>query len=97
MTAPARPAPLLDRSCERLVKRITGPSADSGNGTDVPVPALTDEEFFREPVPGCWSVRRRFGGPGPGASSLSGAGEWGRDTAAFPIRPHLRSPPWPGV
>jgi len=49
---------------------------------------MTDEELPWEPVPGCWSVRRRASGPEPRATVLVGAGEWGLD-AAFP------SAPWP--
>ncbi|HEY5821037.1 MAG TPA: DinB family protein [Propionibacteriaceae bacterium] len=33
---------------------------------------LTDEEYFAEPVPGCWSVRRR----GEGVAREVGSGEW---------------------
>jgi hypothetical protein len=40
---------------------------------------MTTEEFFWEPVPGSWSVRRRADGPGPRATWLVGAGDWGRD------------------
>jgi hypothetical protein len=36
---------------------------------------LTDAEYFWEPVPGCWSLRRRAGAP-PG-----GAGDWALDWA----------------
>ena len=32
---------------------------ESGNGTSVEVSPMTDEEYRWEPVPGCWSVRRR--------------------------------------
>jgi hypothetical protein len=48
---------------------------------------MRDEEYQWEPVPGCWSVRRRAGGPGPRATELIGAGEWGLDLT-WP-------PPWP--
>ncbi|MBV7673214.1 DinB family protein [Streptomyces halstedii] len=94
MTTPARLIPLLDQfdwASERLVRRMTGPFTDSGNGTDVPATAMTDEEFRWEPVPGCWSVRRRADGPGTGATTLSGTGGWGRDTAPFP---HPSPPPF---
>ncbi|MFJ4839486.1 DinB family protein [Streptomyces sp. NPDC088746] len=94
MNAPARLIPLLaqfDQSRERLTGRLSGPFVDSGNGTDVEVPALTDEEYRWEPVPDCWSVRLRSAGPGRGATVLTGAGEWGRDTAPFP---HPSPPPF---
>ncbi|MDF6022867.1 DinB family protein [Streptomyces sp. JH34] len=94
MSVPARLAPLLDQfdlSCERLGNRLAGPFVDSGNGTDVAVPALTDEEYLWEPVPDCWSVRPRGAGPGPHATFLTGAGGWGRDTAPFP---HPSPPPF---
>ncbi|MFG2874671.1 DinB family protein [Streptomyces sp. NPDC048337] len=93
MTAP-RLAPLLqqfDFARERLTARMTGPVMDSGDGTDTAVGgAMTDEEYFWEPVPDCWSVRRRAEGPGPRATLLAGApaGDWGRDTASYPH-------PWP--
>ncbi|XUL94444.1 hypothetical protein ACQ86D_49110 [Streptomyces galilaeus] len=61
---------------------------DSGDGTDTRVGPMTDEEYFWEPVPGCWSVRRRADGPGPRATVLEGQGDWGRDSAAYPH-------PWP--
>jgi hypothetical protein len=88
---PPRLAPLLDQfdfACERLSGRLTGPVMDSGDGTHTRVGAMTDEEYFWEPVPDCWSVRRRAGGPGVRATSLAGLGDWGRDAAAYPH-------PWP--
>ncbi|MFF2729487.1 DinB family protein [Streptomyces sp. NPDC058008] len=94
MNAPARLIPLLDQfdlARERLTGRLAGPFVDSGSGTDVEVPPLTDEEYLWEPVPGCWSVRRRDTGPGPGATALTGAGGWGRDTAPHP---HPSPPPF---
>ncbi|MFJ8922834.1 DinB family protein [Streptomyces sp. NPDC102415] len=94
MNAPARLIPLLDQfdlARERLTGRLAGPFVDSGSGTDVEVPPLTDEEYLWEPVPGCWSVRRRDTGPGPGANALTGAGAWGRDTAPHP---HPSPPPF---
>ncbi|MGW6745722.1 DinB family protein [Streptomyces sp. NPDC055025] len=93
-TPPARLVPLLgqfDFARERLAARLTGPVMDSGNGTDVEVGPLTDEEYLWEPVPDCWSVRRRSSGPGPRATLLSGAGDWGRDTAPMP---HPSPPPF---
>ncbi|MFE1774367.1 DinB family protein [Streptomyces sp. NPDC059008] len=86
-TPPPRLIPLLEQfdfAHRRLRDRLTGPHMDSGNGTDVPVDPLTDEEHLWEPVPGCWSVRRHGDGPGPRATHLDGAGEWGRDAAPFP-------------
>jgi len=84
MATPPRLVPLLEQydwACLRLLNRMTGPEADSGTGTAIPVQFMTDAEYLWEPVPGCWSVRRRADGPGPGATVLRGAGEWGRDSA----------------
>ncbi|MFE6042309.1 DinB family protein [Streptomyces sp. NPDC056452] len=94
MATPARLIPLLEQfdwARERLGNRMAGPVVDSGNGTDVEAPPMTDEEYLWEPVPDCWSVRRRTAGPGPRATSLAGTGDWGRDTAAFP---HPSPPPF---
>ncbi|GAA2274299.1 hypothetical protein GCM10010145_52190 [Streptomyces ruber] len=88
---PPRLVPLLqqfDFASKRLADRMTGPVVDSGDGTDTRVGPMTDEELFWEPVPGCWSVRRRADGPGPGAAFLAGTGGWGRDAAPYPH-------PWP--
>ncbi|MGW4233236.1 DinB family protein [Streptomyces sp. NPDC004980] len=93
-TPPARLIPLLEQfdwARERLGNRMTGPFVDSGNGTDVEAPVMTDEEYLWEPVPGCWSVRRRSAGPGPAATQLAGTGEWGRDTTP---PPHPSPPPF---
>jgi hypothetical protein len=82
MDTPPRLAPLLEQfdwGCLRLINRMTGPDADSGNGSPVAVEPLTDEEYLWEPVPGSWSVRPRAQGPAPRATWLVGAGEWGRD------------------
>src|SRR5579871_3783072 len=82
MDIPPRLAPLLEQydwGCLRLINRMTGPEVDSGNGAPVPVPPLTTAEYRWEPVPGAWSVRRRAEGPGPRATWLVGAGDWGRD------------------
>lgn len=81
---PPRLVPLLEQydwACLRLLNRMTGPEVDSGTGTPIPAPVMTDDEYLWEPVPGCWSVRRQADGPGPGANVLYGAGEWGRDWA----------------
>ncbi len=89
---PPRLTPLLaqyDHAAERLLARLEGPTVDSGDGSEVAVPALTDEEYLWEPVPGAWSVRRKTDGPGRGAAMLVGAGEWGRDGG----RPHPYPPP----
>ncbi|WP_327256274.1 DinB family protein [Streptomyces sp. NBC_01244] len=88
---PPRLVPLLaqfDFARTRLSGRMAGPVMDSGDGTDTEVGPMTDEEYFWEPVPDCWSVRRRADGPGPRATVLAGAGDWGRDAAAYPH-------PWP--
>ncbi|MFE7353477.1 DinB family protein [Streptomyces sp. NPDC057543] len=94
MTAPPRLVPLLqqfDFARGRLADRLTGPVVDSGDGTDVPAGPMTDEECLWEPVPDCWSVRPRSGGPGPHATLLTGAGNWGRDATPFP---HPFPPPF---
>ncbi|MGK4579329.1 DinB family protein [Kitasatospora sp. HPMI-4] len=94
MTTPPRLIPLLqqfDFARKRLTDRMAGPLMDSGNGVDVEVGPLSDEEYRWEPVPGCWSVRRRADGPGPGATTLVGAGDWGRD---FAPSPHPSPPPF---
>ncbi|MFG3116608.1 DinB family protein [Streptomyces sp. NPDC048197] len=91
MTTPSRLSPLLDQfdfARQRLADRLTGPVMDSGDGTDTKVGPLTDEEYLWEPVPDCWSVRRRVAGPGPRATLLAGTGDWGRDAASYPH-------PWP--
>ncbi|MFD8220557.1 DinB family protein [Streptomyces sp. NPDC059697] len=91
MVIPPRLAPLLrqfDFARERLAGRMAGPVMDSGDGTDTEVGPMTGEEYFWEPVPGCWSVRRRADGPGPRATLLAGTGDWGRDAAPYPH-------PWP--
>ena len=65
MTTPPRLVPLLERfdwACARLHDRMTGPDGDSGTGLRTEIPPMTDEEHQWEPVPGCWSVRRREGG-----------------------------------
>jgi hypothetical protein len=89
MVTPPRLVPLLaqfDFARERLLNRLTGPVLDSGNGVEVPVAGLTDEEYLWEPAPGCWSVRRRTSGPGPRATLLTGdrTGDWGRDATPPP-------------
>ncbi|MEV0495006.1 DinB family protein [Streptomyces atratus] len=94
MATPPRLIPLLqqfDFARGRLADRMTGPVMDSGNGTDIEVASMTDEEYLWEPVPGCWSVRRRSAGPGPGATVLVGAGDWGRDATP---PPHPTPPPF---
>ncbi|MEU3773452.1 DinB family protein [Streptomyces sp. NPDC032472] len=88
---PPRLTPLLrqfDFAHRRLADRMAGPVMDSGDGTDTKVGPMTDEEYLWEPVPDCWSVRRRAEGPGPRATLLAGTGDWGRDAAAYPH-------PWP--
>ncbi|HEY3881170.1 MAG TPA: DinB family protein [Trebonia sp.] len=82
MDVPARLAPLLEQyewGCLRLINRMTGPAVDSGNGSPVKVEPMTDEEYQWAPVAGAWSVRRHADGPGPRATRLFGAGDWGRD------------------
>jgi hypothetical protein len=92
VTAPPRLRPLLeqyDHATQRLLARLRGPVVDSGDGNEIPVPPLSDDEYRWEPAPGAWSVRRKAEGPGPGATVLVGAGEWGRDGG----RPHPYPPP----
>ncbi|GAA2993636.1 DinB family protein [Kitasatospora albolonga] len=89
MTTPQRLAPLLaqfDFARKRLTDRMAGPTVNSGNGLDVAVVTMTDHEYRWEPVPRCWSVRRRSEGPGEAAGFLvgGGEGEWGRDSAPWP-------------
>ncbi|AXE24401.1 DinB family protein [Streptomyces globosus] len=96
MTPPTATPPRLalllaqfDFARERLTARLSGPVMDSGDGAATAVDGpLTDGEWLWEPVPGCWSVRRRTDGPGPRATALAGCGPWGRDAAAYPH-------PWP--
>jgi hypothetical protein len=91
MAAPPRLVPLLaqfDFGRTRLANRIVGPTVDSGDGSEVDVVPMTVDEYLWEPVPGCWSVRRRVAGPGSRATALAGAGDWGRDAALWPH-------PWP--
>ncbi|WP_421119712.1 DinB family protein [Aquihabitans daechungensis] len=91
MSKPVRLGPLLEQydfARTRLLARLLGPSFDSGDGREVPIARLSDEEHLWEPVPDCWSIRRRQDGPGRGATSLDGTGSWGRDTtrlAPLPI------------
>jgi DinB superfamily len=98
MATPPRLVPLLEQfdwACLRLLNRMTGPEVDSGNGMPIAVPPITDAEYLWEPVPGCWSVRRRADGPGPGATVLVGAGEWGRDSAPeHPYPPPFTTIAW---
>jgi hypothetical protein len=99
MDTPPRLTPLLEQfewGCLRLLNRMTGPEVDSGNGAPVPASMMTDEEYLWEPVPGCWSVRRRSAGPGPRATRLVGAGEWGRDgyTDTEPYPPPFTTIAW---
>ena len=93
MTTPSRLVPLLaqyDHAAGRLLARLRGPTLDSGDGTEVEVPPLTDEEYLWEPVPGAWSVRRKARrARARGRRMLVGAGEWGRDGG----RPHPYPPP----
>lgn len=94
MTTPPRLIPLLEQfdfAYKRLADRMAGPVMDSGNGTDVEVGPMTDDEYLWEPVPDCWSVRRRSDGPGARATVLVGAGGWGRDATPAP---HPAPPPF---
>lgn len=83
MAIPPRLQPLLeqfDYARDGLVQRIAGPSFDSGDDQLRQIAFMTDDEYFWEPVPNCLSIRRRVDGPGPAATRLVGAGEWGRDS-----------------
>ncbi|MFJ3222627.1 DinB family protein [Streptomyces sp. NPDC086783] len=91
MQTPPRLAPLVEQfdfASRRLTARMSGPGVDSGDGVDAEVSPMTGAEFLWEPVPGCWSVRRRVDGAGPRATFLAGTGDWGRDAASYPH-------PWP--
>ena len=75
MSVHRRIAPLLaqfDFGVESLLDRTQG---------------LTDEEYFWEPVPGCWNVRRRADFP---ETSMQGTGEWGLEFE----RPEPDPPPF---
>ncbi|WP_030906743.1 DinB family protein [Streptomyces sp. NRRL F-5126] len=97
-TPPARLVPLIaqfDFARKRLTGRMVGPVVDSGNGTDVAVAAMTDDEYFWQPVPDCWTVRPRTERPAAGADFLAGAGEWGRDASRqVPPRPPFTTLAW---
>jgi DinB superfamily len=99
VTPPARLVPLLEQfdwACMRLVNRMLGPEVDSGTGTPIAVAPMTNDEYLWEPVPCCWSIRLRKEGPGPGATLLRGAGEWGRDSAepSHPYPPPFTTIAW---
>jgi hypothetical protein len=97
MATPPRLIPLLaqyDFARTRLHDRIAGPGFDSGTGTQLEVTRMTDPEYLWEPAPGCWSVRPRARGPGPGATTLLGAGEWGLDFAPHPSPAPLTTIAW---
>ncbi|MBV9280414.1 MAG: DinB family protein [Chloroflexi bacterium] len=83
-TIPPRLIPLVEQfdfACERLINRMAGPEVNSGDGVPVPVTTMGDEEYLWAPVPQCWTIRPRTEGPGPGATELAGASDWGRDRA----------------
>ncbi len=69
------------RFAERLEKQLT----DAHDFARSLFTGLTDEEFFWEPVPGCWSVRRNDGTDPPELPGLLGVPEGGP-------RPNTR--PW---
>lgn len=75
----------LDAAWEMLDARLTGRkpfTGEAGGGeTD-----LTDEEYFWEPVPGCWSLRRREEAR---TSLVTGKGEWVLERE----RPEPKPPP----
>ena len=81
MSTPPRLAPLLeqyDHATERLLARLRGPTIDSGDGEEVAVPALTDEEYCgsRRPAPGPSAARPTDPAAAPRCSSgpVSGGG-----------------------
>jgi DinB superfamily len=75
----------LDAPWEMLDARLTGRRPFQG-GDAIPETDLTDDEYFWEPVPACWSVRRR----GQEATAMaSGAGDWLLDRE----RPEPQPPP----
>jgi hypothetical protein len=75
----------LDSAWEMLDARLTGRkpfSGDPGGGeTD-----LTDEEYFWEPMPGCWSLRRRTQAT---TNMATGKGDWVMERE----RPEPKPPP----
>src|SRR5579864_6127276 len=75
----------LDAPWEMLDARLTGRKpfrGEPGGGeTD-----LSDEEYFWEPVPGCWSLRRREEAR---TDRVSGKGEWVLESE----RPEPKPPP----
>jgi DinB superfamily len=75
----------LDAPWEMLDARLTGRRPFQGGDT-IPETDMTDDEYFWEPVPGCWSVRRR----GSEVTSMAfGAGDWLLDRE----RPEPQPPP----
>jgi hypothetical protein len=66
----------LDQVWDMLEGRLTGRRMVGGDYEGEPghlETTLTDEEYFWEPVPNCWSLRRREDARGP---NPRGKGEW---------------------
>src|SRR5260221_14090429 len=55
---------------------------------------LTDQEYFWEPVPGCWSLRKRGTSTAPRAARGGGRQEEYASTPPQHDQPHVRSSPW---
>jgi hypothetical protein len=76
----------LDAVWEMLDARLSDRHHFRGE-TGSAAPTLSDEEYFWEPAPGCWSLRRRAEARGP---NPTGKGEWVLDGA----RPEPQPPPF---
>jgi len=63
----------------------------AGEAARLRLAGLGDEEFRWEPVPGCWSLRRRSEAT---TSRAYGPGEWVLDKAR-PTFPTASTPGWP--
>lgn len=62
----------LEAAWEMLDARLSGRHPFTSETGSAP-PTLTDDEYLWEPVPGCWSLRRRGEARG---SRAAGKGEW---------------------
>jgi hypothetical protein len=80
----------LDAVWEMLDARLTERKPfQSASGSTAPT--LTDEEFFWEPAPGCWSIRRRVDAR---TSRAHGSGEWVMDHESPEPQPPLTTIAW---
>lgn len=76
----------LDAAWEMLDARLSDRHHFHGE-TGSAAPTLTDDEYFWEPAPGCWSLRRRSQATSP---NPTGRGDWVLDGA----RPEPQPPPF---